>query len=130
MSSNDPLASLLSKINNAEQVAKSEVAFNVNSKLIAEVLRVMNENGYIGKLEVVESLRMNSYKLNILGKINNCNAIKPRFAVKLEDFDKFEKRFLPAKNFGIIIISTSKGVMTLEEAKKINLGGKLLAYCY
>ena len=41
-----------------------------------------------------------------------------------------EKRYLPAKDFGILIMSTSKGIMTHYDAKKKNLGGKLLSYCY
>jgi small subunit ribosomal protein S8 len=130
MSSNDPLANVLSKINNAEKIARNEISFDVSSKLIKSVLDVMKDNGYLGEVETVKNLRGESYKINLIGKINNCNAIKPNFAVKVEDFEKFEKRFLPAKNFGLLILTTPKGVMTQEEAKKNNLGGKLIAYCY
>jgi small subunit ribosomal protein S8 len=69
-------------------------------------------------------------KLPLLGKINNCGVIKPRFACSVDDMEKFEKRFLPAENFGIILISTSKGLMTLDEARKENIGGRLVAFCY
>jgi small subunit ribosomal protein S8 len=130
MSSNDPLANVLSKINNAENRAKSECTFTVNSKVITNVLQIMQDNGYLGAVEEVEAASGKLYKVNLIGKINKCNAVKPRYSVKVDDFTKFEKRFLPARDFGIIIISTPKGVMTQEEAKKKNLGGKIIAYCY
>ena len=66
----------------------------------------------------------------LIGKINNCNVIKPRFNVKNDNYEKFEKRFLLAKDFGIIIVSTPKGLMTHIEAKEKGIGGKLILYCY
>ena len=69
-------------------------------------------------------------KVNLNGNINKCGVIKPRFAVKRKDFEKFEKRYLPAKDFGIIIISTPDGLMTHIQAKEKNLGGRLIAYVY
>ncbi len=66
----------------------------------------------------------------LLGKVNKCGAIKPRFSVKKGGFEKFEKRYLPAKNFGMIIVSTSKGLMMHDEAKKKGLGGRLISYVY
>jgi small subunit ribosomal protein S8 len=50
--------------------------------------------------------------------------------LKTDEFEKWEKRFLPARGFGILLISTTKGIMTHEDAKKQHLGGKLLAYVY
>ena len=69
-------------------------------------------------------------KVNLIGKINNCGVIKPRFAIKSDEFEKFEKRFLLAKDFGIIIVSTNQGLITHREAKKKKIGGKLMAFCY
>ena len=68
--------------------------------------------------------------MNLLGNINKCGVIKPRFNAKMKDFERFEKRYLPGKGMGILIVSTSKGIMTLEEARKQKIGGKLLGYCY
>jgi small subunit ribosomal protein S8 len=56
--------------------------------------------------------------------------VKPRYQIKKDEFERFEKRFLPARGFGIIIISTVKGLMTHEQAKQLNLGGTLISYCY
>ena len=65
-----------------------------------------------------------------MGNLNKCGAIKPRYSVRKDGFEKFEKRYLPAKDFGIIFVSTPKGIMTHNGAKKKGLGGKLIAYCY
>ena len=68
--------------------------------------------------------------MNLLRNINDCGVVKPRFSFKVKDLEKFEKRYLPAKGMGILIVSTSKGYLTHEEAKKQNIGGRLIAYCY
>ena len=90
----------------------------------------MNENNYIGSFEEVITKKGNLLKVNLLGNLNKCGAIKPRYSVKKDGYEKFEKRYLPAKDFGIIFVSTSQGIMTHIEAKKKGLGGKLIAFCY
>ena len=127
---NDPLSNTLSKINNAEKIGRSEVTVNISSKIMKETLKVMNENGYVGAYEEIPTARGKILKINLIGQINKCGTIKPRYSVKKTEFVKFEKRYLPARGFGILIISTSKGIMAHEEAKKKNLGGSLIAYCY
>lgn len=127
---NDTLSNVLSKILNAEKRQKSECLLKPSSAIIKKVLTVMKDSLYIGGFSEINDGRGNVLKINLLGKINNCNSIKPRYPVKVADFEKFEKRYLPAKGFGIIIISTNKGIMTLDEAKEKKFGGRLLAYCY
>lgn len=127
---NDPLPNALSNILNHDKVGKKECAIFPSSKIIKNVLDVMNKNGFIGIFKENKDSKGDSLVVNLLGNINKCGAIKPRFAVKDVDFEKFEKRFLPAKGFGIIIISTNKGIMTLDEARENKVGGRLIAYCY
>jgi len=90
----------------------------------------MKDNHYIGEFKEIEDLKGNMLSIQLLNKINKCGVIKPRFSVKKEGYEKFEKRFLAAKNFGILIVSTPQGIMINDEAKKKGIGGKLLAYCY
>ena len=128
---NDPLAAALSRVLNAEKVAKKECAIKPVSSLLKRVFAILQEAGYVGSLEITDLGRKGEVgKLNLLGRINKCNAIKPRSSVTLATYEKFEGRFLPAKDFGVLIVSTPKGIMTHIEAKKKRLGGKLLAYCY
>jgi len=130
MSLNNPLANALSTIMNHERLGRNECSTKPASKLIKSVLRIMNENGYIGSFTEVEDGRGNFLVVNLLGRINGCGVVSPRFSFTISELPKFEKRFLPAKDFGILIVSTSKGLMTHQEAKKNKIGGKLVSYCY
>ncbi|MBI4451736.1 30S ribosomal protein S8 [Candidatus Woesearchaeota archaeon] len=127
---NDPLATVLSCIQSHENIGRHEVLVQPASKTIRKVLDIMNKAGYVGAAEEVTPGRGGVLKVNLLGAINKCGVIKPRYAVKTDDYEKFEKRYLPAKFVGIIIVSTSSGVMTHDEAKQRNMGGRLVAYCY
>jgi small subunit ribosomal protein S8 len=123
------LADVLCSIKNAERVGKKYVVVK-RSKLVENVLKVMQENGYIGIYEVIEDGKQGLLKVYLKNKITDCNAISPRFSVRVDEIEKYEKRFLPAKNVGILIITTSKGVMDHKKAKSLRIGGKLLAYVY
>lgn len=127
---NDPLANVLSKTLNYELTGKKEVLIHPLSKLVQGILKIFQENGYVGDVDVIIQARGKVGKLHLLGAINKCGVIKPRFSVALEDFEKFEKRYLPAVGVGILIVSTNKGLMTHEQAKKNKIGGRLIAYCY
>ena len=127
---NDPLANMMSLILNNELIGKSECTVKPVSKVIKESLKVMKQYEYIGDFKEVEDCRGNYIQLTLIGNINKCGVIKPRYSVKNNEFEKFEKRYLPAKDLGILFVSTPKGIMTHYDAKAKKLGGKLLAYCY
>ncbi|MBW3003302.1 30S ribosomal protein S8 [Candidatus Woesearchaeota archaeon] len=127
---NDPLANALSKILNAERVGKVSCKIKPVSNVLKKILTLLKEKMFIGEFKEVDDGKGGFIELNLLGKINNCGAIKPRYPLKLGDFEKFEKRYLPAKDFGIIVVSTSKGIMSHIEAKEKGIGGKLIAYIY
>ncbi len=127
---NDPLAAALTKIINAERVGKRQVLVKPASKIIKKIFTIMNEHNYLGSFEEVDDGKGGVLKVELLGNINKCGVIKPRFSTKKDNFEKWEKRYLPAKGFGIIIVSTSQGVLTHDSAKERKTGGKLLAYCY
>lgn len=127
---NDPLADTMSLILNCESIGKMECTLRPISKIIKELLKVMKENNYIADFKETEDGRGNHIQLHLNGNINKCGVIKPRYSVKNTDFEKFERRFLPAKDFGILLVSTPKGIMTHHDAKSKKTGGKLLAYCY
>ncbi len=126
----DPLADALSTIKNAESIGKPECTIRPASKVIGSVLKVMKDKGYIGDFEFIEDGKSGVFKVQLKGKINKCGVIRPRHAVKNTEFETWEKRFLPAKGFGSIILTTPNGVMTHSEARENGLGGQLLAYVY
>jgi small subunit ribosomal protein S8 len=90
----------------------------------------MQLNGYIGEFEFIDDGRTGKFRVQLLGRVNKCGAIKPHFSVKMNEFEMWEKRFLPSRDIGMLIVSTSKGVMPHREAKEKGIGGKLVAYVY
>ncbi len=117
-------------LKNAERVGKRKCRVRPASNLIGRVLKVMQENEYIGSFQRIENNRGGFYEVELLGTINNCGAIKPRFSVKRKVLEKYEARFLPAQDFGVLILTTPRGVLSHRTAKDENTGGKLLAYVY
>ena len=126
----DPLVDAMTGLKNAEQKGKLQCDVHPSSKLVGRILNVMQAHGYIKQFEYIENGKGGLFSVTLNGSINKCGAIRPRYAVKKDGFEKFESRYLPAKDFGIMIVTTTTGVMTHIEAKKDGVGGKLLAYVY
>lgn len=126
----DTLADALTSILNAEKTGKKTVTVKPASKTIANVLRTIQRAGYLGELEYIENNRGGMFDIQLLGRINKCGVIKPRFPIQKDKFEDEERAYLPARGFGILVITTSEGVMTHEDAKEKNIGGRLLAYIY
>ena len=130
MSLNDPLANALSHIINSEKCAKDIAFVKPSSKILLRMLEIMKDEGFIGEFKEIKNGKGDIIEVNLLCKINDCGVIKPRSSLKKGEFEKYEKRYLPARDFGVLIMSTTKGIVTHNEAKKQGLGGKLIAYCY
>jgi len=126
----DTLADAMSAILNAERTGKKTVTVKPASKMIANVLRTAQRAGYLGELEFIENHRGGMFEIQLLGRINKCGVIKPRFPVKKDHFEDEERKYLPARGFGMLILTTPEGVMTHEDAKEKAIGGRLLAYIY
>ena len=126
----DPLNDALIKMYNAEQAGRYDVELHPASKLLGNVLLIMQKSGYIGEFEKVENGRGGTFSVRLRGKINRCGTVKPRHSVKRPEFEKWETRYLPAQDFGLLILTTNSGVMNHYEAKDARIGGKLLAYVY
>lgn len=126
----DPLSDALSTINNAEKAGKLKARITPASKLTGRVFDVMQEYNYIGEFEYIDNDKGGDFKVKLVGNINKCGSIKPHFSTNKKEFEEWEKRYLPGKDFGILVISTPKGVMSHREAQKEGIGGKLLAYVY
>lgn len=126
----DPLVNALNTIINNELRHKKICVICPSSNLVGQVLRIMQSHGYVGEIEFIDDGRTGKFRVQLFGRINECKAVKPRFSVKVKEFEKWEKRFLPAKDFGLIILTTPQGLMTHQAAKEKNIGGRLLAYIY
>jgi len=126
----DPLNDAMSSIRNAEKVGKQECMIVPSSKLVGRVLKVMVDNQYIKEFEFVEDNKAGKYKVKLNGHINECGVVRPRYSIKVADMEKFESRYLPAQDFGVLILTTTKGIISHVQAKELGIGGKLLAFVY
>jgi small subunit ribosomal protein S8 len=126
----DPFTDALTHIKNSDFVAKKSCIVNPASKMLICTLDILAKEKYISGYEVKSKAEKKEIIVKLNGMLTNLRAIKPRSATSYVDLEKYEKRFLPSRNVGIIILSTPKGLMTHIEAKKEKLGGRLIAFVY
>ena len=126
----DTIANGMTTLMNNEMRLKRECVISPASKLLGRVLRVMQLNGYIGEFEFIDDGRTGKFKIQLLGRINKCGAIRPRFPVKTDEFKEWERSFLPSQNMGILVVSTPQGVTSHKVAKEQKIGGRLLAFIF
>lgn len=125
----NPLADALSVIKNAEKASKKICDIKHVSKIMLDVLKIMKDAGYIAGYQTKNTIHGKVASVELAGSLNDCRVIVPRFYVKKGEYEKWEKRFLPASDMGVLVVSTSKGVKNHREIKG-NLGGALVAYVY
>jgi len=126
----DPLVNALNTIINHENRRKKECIITPESNLVGRVLRLIQAKGYIGEIEYIDDGRQGKFRVQLFGRINECKAIRPRYATKVKDMEKWEKRFLPSRDLGAVILSTPQGVLDHKAAKEQKVGGVVIAYVY
>jgi small subunit ribosomal protein S8 len=125
--SQDVVADALNMIRNAKKARKEVVTVKRISNLLIEILKIMKQEGAIKKYKIDSKTK----ELEVtLGDFSDCRSIKPRFSVDKTQIEKYRRRYLPSRNFGVVIISTNKGLMTHSEAQEEKIGGSLIAYFY
>ena len=122
--SQDIVADALNQIMNAKKARKSEVVLKKHSKFLRNVLDIAKKAGCLNY-----SVNGNELKINIKN-LNEIKAVKPRYTVKAGKISHYVRRYLPARNFGFVIVSTNQGLMTHIDALEKNIGGCLIAYFY
>jgi small subunit ribosomal protein S8 len=127
---NDPLADALSIMKNAELKGIGTCTIKPSSKLIGGILNLLKQKGYIAEFEYIDDGKAGVFQVKLKGNINDCGVIKPRYPIKKDELDKWESRYLPAQHFGLLILTTTSGIVSQYEAKQNGVGGKLLAYVY
>ena len=89
-----------------------------------------NVTGYIGEFEIVDDHRAGKIVIELTGRLNKCGVISPRFDCPMEDIEKWIVNLLPSRQFGYLLLSTSAGIMTHDEARMKKTGGKILGFFY
>ena len=68
--------------------------------------------------------------VNLLGRVNKCGVISPRFDLAVNEYENWVMKLLPSRQFGFLVLTTSYGIMDHEEAKRKHTGGKILGFFY
>lgn len=79
---------------------------------------------------MIDDKRNNKCVVELLGRLNKCGVVCPRFDVKLTELEKWTSNLLPSRQYGSVVITTSYGIMDHEECRKKHTGGKILGYFY
>jgi small subunit ribosomal protein S8 len=131
MTSTDPIADMLTRIRNAIMVRKNEVVMP-HSRVKQSVAELLKKNGFVSEVHVVDASVGKSLRVVINGELENARISeikrmsKPgrRYYVGVKDIPTVKR------GRGIVILSTSKGMMTGDEAKQAKLGGELICKVY
>jgi small subunit ribosomal protein S8 len=126
----DLLNDALVALRHADAEGRPHVRLAPTSKLIAEVLRIFREHQFIEEFTFVSNGRGGEYDVKLSRRINSCGVIKPRISVPHDRLERYEARFLPAQDFGLLVLSSNQGVVSHTEAREKKIGGRLLAYVY
>ena len=127
----DPIADMLTRIRNANQMRYKEVEVPA-SKLKIEIARILKEEGFISDYKVKKGNIQNIIVLYLKysGKERVITGLKRISKPGLRVYAKAEEIPTVLSGLGIAVISTSKGVMTDKDARKNSLGGEVLAYIW
>ena len=91
------LANALKTIVNAERKGKRQVLLRPCSKVLIKFLKLMQKKGYIGEFEIIDDHRSGKVVVELLGRINKCGVISPRFNVGLDKIENWANNILPAR---------------------------------
>ena len=124
------LSDALKTILNAERAGKRQVLISPSSKVIIRFLKLMQKRNYIGDFEVVDDRRGGKVVIELLGRINKCGVISPRFDIGVTEYEKVVANLLPSRQFGYIVMTTNIGIIDQEKARRRHVGGKILGFFY
>ncbi|CAB9499426.1 40S ribosomal protein S15a [Seminavis robusta] len=124
------LADCLKTISNAEKRGRRQVLIRPSSKVIVKFLVCMQAHGYIGEFEIVDDHRSQKIVVELNGRLNKCGVISPRFDCPYDEIEKWIVNLLPSRQFGHVVLTTTYGIMTHEEARRKKTGGKVLGFFY
>lgn len=126
----DKLTATLKAINNANIRGKKEVLISGVDKIVLSFLEFMQKKEYIGEIEYIDDHRQGKVVVTFNGRLNKCGSICPRFDVPFSHLERWRGRVLPARQFGHVVLTTTKGVIDHKECIERHTGGKILGFFY
>lgn len=128
----DPISDMLTRIRNA-QTARHETVLIPGSKMKKAIAEILLAEGYISSVEYIEDKIQGKIKITLKYTEDNKKVISGLKRISkpgLRIYASVEELPRVLNGLGIAIISTSKGVVTDREARKLGLGGEVLAYVW
>ena len=129
----DPIADMLTRIRNAN-AAKHDTVDVPSSKMKLAIANILVDEGYIAKYELVDEGAFQTIRITLkYGADKNEKVISGLKRISkpgLRVYAGAEELPKVLGGLGIAIVSTNKGVMTDKEARKLNVGGEVLAYVW
>lgn len=132
MGISDPIADALTKIRNAS-MAKHEKVDLAASRLMEEILKILKETGYINTYKKISGQPQSTLRVYLKFTAKNRSAIRKIRRISKPGLRIYAKRDKVPKvlgGLGVAILSTSKGVLTDESARKLGVGGEVLCYVW
>merc|ERR1719213_1234032 len=126
----DTLRDCLNNMVNAEKAGHRQILIRPASKVVVKFLQVMQKQGYIGEFEIVDDHRSGKIVVDLIGRINKCGVINPRYNVELPNIEQICSDVLPSRQFGHIVLTTPYGMMDHAEAKRKHTGGKVIGFFF
>jgi len=131
MSLSDPIASMLTMVRNAIQAQKPTVDVPA-SKLTGRILEIFKRDGYIEDFRLLKNNAQGTYKIYLKyeGKKPAVIGIKRVSRPGLRVYTERDNIPRVLNGLGTAVISTSKGVLSDREAKKLGVGGEVICYIW
>lgn len=128
----DPIADMFTRIRNANS-SKHESVLVPSSKMKLAIAKILNDEGYIAGYEVIDDNKQGMIKITLKYGANKSKVITGIKRVSKPGLRVYAgKEDMPRvlRGLGVAIVSTSKGIMTDKEARKLNIGGEVLAFIW
>lgn len=132
MSVTDPVADLLTRIRNANAAGHEQVEV-LASRLNLEIVKILQSEGFIKGYEILKDKAQNRIKVSLKHGPHKENVITDLKRVSKPGLRVYTKRGEVPRvlgGLGIAILSTSRGVMTDREARRLGIGGEVLCYVW
>ncbi len=132
MSMNDPIADMLTRVRNANSAGKQTVSMPTSKKLV-EIARIMAQEGYIAGYEVIDGEPRATLEITLKygeKKAKTIRGIKRISKPGLRIYAGKDELPRVMGGLGTAIISTSNGVMTDRDARKLGVGGEVVAFIW
>ena len=128
MNNQDPIADMLTRIRNANRVGRRMVLIP-KSKICSGIAQVLKDEGYIEQYDMIDDEQQGQIRIKLKYGINGdkvIHAIERASKPGCRVYRSVKDLPIVLNGMGIVVVSTSKGVMSDRRARENNVGGEVL----